>query len=275
MKSSIRKTIIAANWKMHKSRSEARELTRAVVNGIKSEKDLPEIILCPPFTSLNDVIETVEGTVISIGAQNMDQHDSGAYTGEVSPLMLIDVGAKHVIIGHSERRRYFGESDSSVNLKLKAALIHNLVPIVCVGESLDQHDTGLTDSVIRQQVRGALADLTPQQLAPLVMAYEPIWAIGTSKSCEPKEANRVATLIRATIEELYQDQNESKLLGASIPILYGGSVKPSNAAAQLAQPEVDGALIGGASLNAEDFLAIVRVGSKRVLSGLANCAPTQ
>jgi len=264
MSSSTRKTIIAGNWKMHKTRAEARELAKAIVDAVRSEKDLPEIILCPPFTSLCDVVETVKGSVVVVGAQNMEHHDSGAYTGEISPIMLVDAGAKYVIIGHSERRQYFGESNSSVNLKLKAALHHNLVPIVCVGESLDEREAGLTDSVVRRQVAAALADLTSEQIAPLVIAYEPVWAIGTGKNCESKEANRVSALIRATVNELFHGKGEGKLVGESIPILYGGSLKPGNADEQLEQPEVDGGLIGGASLKAEDFLGIIRAGAKRV-----------
>jgi triosephosphate isomerase len=264
MSSANRKTIIAGNWKMYKTRAEARELTKALVEAIKAEKSLPEIVLCPPFTSLSDVIETVKGSPVKVGAQNMEHHDHGAYTGEVSPVMLVDVGAKYVIIGHSERRQYFGESNSSVNLKLKAALHHHLLPIVCVGESLDEREAGLTDSVVRRQVAAALADLTGEQIAPLVIAYEPVWAIGTGKHCEAKEANRVAALIRATINELFHTKGEAKSLGESVPILYGGSVKPTTADEVLEQPEVDGALIGGASLKAEDFMPIVRAGGKRV-----------
>lgn len=259
-----RKTIIAGNWKMHKTRAQARELTKAVVEAAKTEKSLPEIVLCPPFTSLTDVIETAKGSVIQVGAQNMEHHDHGAYTGEISPVMLVDVGVKYVIIGHSERRQYFGESNSSVNHKLKAAIHHHLLPIVCVGESLDEREAGLTDSVVRRQVAAALADLTAERIAPLVIAYEPIWAIGTGKNCEAKEANRVAALIRATINELFHTKGEGKSVGEGIPILYGGSVKPATADEQLEQPEVDGALVGGASLKVDEFMPIVRAGGKRV-----------
>jgi triosephosphate isomerase len=260
MSSTLRKTIIAGNWKMNKTRAQAKELAKAIADGIKGQKSLPEIVLCPPFTALLDVKETVKGTPIHIGAQNMEHRESGAYTGELSPNMITDVGASYIIIGHSERRQYYGETNSSVNLKLKAALKHKLVPIVCVGESPDERESNLTDSVVRRQVGAALADLTKEELAPLVVAYEPLWAIGTGKNCEAKEANRVAALIRTTINELYHGSN----FGNAVPVLYGGSVKPSTIEEQMEQPDIDGALVGGASLTAEDFLPLIRAGGKRV-----------
>ncbi|HEY9773462.1 MAG TPA: triose-phosphate isomerase [Planktothrix sp.] len=268
MSSSSRKTIIAGNWKMYKTRAQARDLAKAIADGVKGQKGLPEIVLCPPFTSLHDVIAACAGTPVQVGAQNMEYREEGAYTGEISPLMLTDVGAKWVVIGHSERRQYYNESNASVNAKLKAALKHKLLPIVCVGESLDERDANLTDSVVRRQVGAALADLTAAEVGPLVVAYEPVWAIGTGKSCESKEANRVAALIRATISDHFHAQGDTDKVGDHVPVLYGGSVKPSTAEEQLTEPDIDGALVGGASLKAEDFLPIIAAGCKRVsLSG--------
>jgi triosephosphate isomerase len=260
MPSTSRKTIIAGNWKMHKSRAEAHALAQAIAHGVKNERALPEIVLCPPFTSLAEVKASVAGTSIAVGAQNMEHHESGAYTGEISPGMLKDVGATYIIIGHSERRQYYGETDASVNLKLKTALQHKLIPIVCVGEALEQREAGSTDQIVSAQINGALANLRAEELSPLVVAYEPIWAIGTGKTCESQEANRVCGVIRAAIHKLYHGSN----FAHTVPILYGGSVKASSADEQMQQPEIDGALVGGASLVADDFLPIIRAGAKRV-----------
>ena len=264
-----RKTIIAGNWKMHKTRAGARELTESIVRNVDREKDLPEIVLCPPFTSLHEVETAVRGSDIKVGAQNMDYRASGAFTGEIAPTMLTDLGVKYVLIGHSERRQFFGETNALVNLKLKAALEHALIPVVCVGESLDERETGLTDAVLRRQVGAALADLTEEQIKDLVVAYEPVWAIGTGKVCQAQEANRVAALIRATINDLYAGKAENKTqgkggIGDGISILYGGSVKPSNIDEQLQQSEIDGALVGGASLTAQEFLPLIRAAQERV-----------
>lgn len=255
-----RKTIIAGNWKMFKTRAEARELAKAIVDGVKTERVLPEVVLCPPFTSLVDVKEVVSGGPVKVGAQNMEHRENGAYTGEVAPAMLTDIGVDYILIGHSERRQYYGETDSSVNAKLKAALKHKLTPIVCVGESLEEREKDQTDAVIRRQVGAALADLTAAEVALLVMAYEPIWAIGTGKNCEALEANRVCALIRKTISETFAGSS----IGESVPVLYGGSVKPSTIEEQMQQPDIDGALVGGASLKAEELLPIIRGGAKRV-----------
>lgn len=259
---SNRKTIIAGNWKMHKTRQEAKDLVKQIVDQSKDIKDLPEVVLCPPFTALSDVLSTTQGSQVKIGAQNMDHHDSGAYTGEISPIMLKDLGIKHVIIGHSERRQFFGETNSGVNLKVKAALSHDLVPIMCVGESLDERDNGLTDSVVRRQVGAGLQDIKWSEAEKIIIAYEPVWAIGTGKNCEAQEANRVAGLIRTTVNDLYKA--DGKKVGDVIPVLYGGSVKPSNVEEQLALPDIDGSLVGGAALTALDFMPIIKAGAKRV-----------
>jgi triosephosphate isomerase len=199
----------------------------------------------------------------------MDHRVEGAFTGEVSPTMLTDLGVNYVIIGHSERRQLFGETNTGVNLKVKAALSHGLIPILCVGETLDERESRLTDSVVRRQVGAALADISIESAESLIVAYEPVWAIGTGKVCEAKEANRVCKLIRSTASDLYQSKN--KLEGHSIeqqssllPILYGGSVKPDNIDELMAQEDVDGALVGGASLNALDFVSLIESARKRV-----------
>jgi triosephosphate isomerase len=253
-----RPIIIAGNWKMHKTRAESKALAEAVVSGIKGKDGLPTVVLCPPFTSLETVVAAVKGSPIAVGGQNMDPHDSGAYTGEISPTMLKDVGAGYVIIGHSERRQYFGETNATVNEKLKAALKNQLIPIVCVGETLDERESNLTDSVVSRQVAAGLNGIEAGDLKTLVIAYEPVWAIGTGKVCEADEANRVCKLIRTNIGNLYKDQD----FAARIPILYGGSVKPSNIDEQLAQSDIDGSLVGGASLKAEEFLPLIESGCK-------------
>lgn len=258
-----RSKIIAGNWKMHKNRGEAKALAEAIAKGVNGEKDLPIVVLFPPFTSVSTVQDVVKDTSVNLGAQNMDHHDSGAFTGEVSPPMLLDVGVEYILIGHSERRQFFGETNASVNLKLKAALKHGLKPVVCVGESLDERENNLTDAVVRRQVGAALADLEVSDLKTLVVAYEPVWAIGTGKTCEAVEANRVCALIRATINDVFRSE-ESAPVGDSIPILYGGSVKPSTIDEQLEQSDLDGALVGGASLTAEDFLPLIKSAQKRI-----------
>jgi triosephosphate isomerase len=256
----MRKTIIAGNWKMNNTRKEAAALTEALVKGVQGKSGLPEIVLCPPFTSLPVVIDAAKGSSISVGAQNMEHRDSGAYTGEVSPLMLLELGVKYVILGHSERRQYFGETNQTVNLKLKAALKHGLLPIVCVGETLDERENNLTDSVVSRQVAAGLADLKEDELNNLVIAYEPVWAIGTGKVCESTEANRVIGLIRTTLAGLHAGSK----LGDQTPVLYGGSMNAKNAGELLEQPNIDGGLVGGASLKPEEFLPIIEAGQKRL-----------
>lgn len=261
-----RKTIIAGNWKMFKTRKEAAELAAAVAAGIKGEKDLPEVVLIPPFTSIESALNNIKGSPIAVGAQNMDWRDNGAFTGEVSPVMLTELGVTYVLIGHSERRQFFGETNQTVNNRLKAALAHKLIPIVCVGETLDEREAGLTDSVVRRQVAAALADIPAEALDIIIVAYEPVWAIGTGKVCEADEANRVLGQIRATIADLYKEEPERADV---VPLLYGGSVKPSNIEEQMAKPEIDGALVGGASLKAEEFVPLIKAGQKRVKDSLS------
>jgi len=273
----MRKTIIAGNWKMHKTVAEARELAKALMDGIKADLvgvALPDIVLCPTFVCLPEVLTTVKGSALAVGAQNMDHRDSGAFTGEIAPPMLTGLGVTHVIIGHSERRQLFGETNHSVNLKIKAALKHGLIPIVCVGETLSERDENLTDSVIHHQINSGLHEISVEDAAKLVIAYEPVWAIGTGKNCETGEANRVCKLIRRTINELYSKSEDGKEDSAkpktpshvadSIPVLYGGSVKPSTIDEQMEQSDIDGALVGGAALKAEEFLPIIKGGAKRL-----------
>lgn len=270
--SSKRKTVIAGNWKMNKTVGEAEALAKAVAEGTKGKSDLPEVLICPPFIGVKTALDAVQGSPVAVGAQTMDYRDSGAFTGEVSPVMLADMGVKYVIIGHSERRQFFGETNATVNLRLKAALKHDLVPIVCVGESEDEREEGLTDSVVRRQVAACLQDLDEADIEPLIIAYEPVWAIGTGKNCDADEANRVCGLIRATVNEYFSrgDGAEKSEVADRIPILYGGSVKPSNVAEQLAKSDIDGSLVGGASLVADDFLALVDAGCKRVQASLSS-----
>ena len=273
MSEQTRKTIIAGNWKMHKTRHKARELAEAVVAAVKHDhKDLPEIVLCPPFTALHDVVQAVHNSPVSVGAQNMEYRTSGAFTGEISPTMLTDVGATYVIIGHSERRQYYNETDKTVNLKLKAALEHRLLPIVCVGESLDEREKNETDEVLRRQVEAALADIPESDIKPLVIAYEPIWAIGTGKSCESVEANRVAKFIRSVISNFFnkgKSSTDHKQVGNHVPVLYGGSVKPSTVDELMEQSDVDGALVGGAALTPEDFVPLIESAHKRIKQQLS------
>jgi len=220
----LRVPIIAGNWKMNKTPEEAAALCRELLPLLGGLSDR-EVVLCPPFTSLAVVKEAIEGTDIALGAQNVFYEDSGAYTGEVSPPMLKALGVKYVIIGHSERREYFGETDETVNRKVKAALAHGLRPILCVGETLEQREAGVTETLVKSQIRKAFADVSADDAVSVVVAYEPIWAIGTGKTATAQEANRVIGLIRATLGEIYGGSTAEV-----IRIQYGGSVKPENIA---------------------------------------------
>ncbi len=246
----MRPVVIAANWKMHTRVAEARNLAVAIRQGLDERVPLVEVVLCPPFISLATVKEAVAGSAIKVGAQNTHFLDEGAYTGEISPRMLADL-CRYVIIGHSERRQYFGESDESINQKVKALFSAGLQPILCVGETLEENEAKRTEAVVQRQVERALRGVS--SLKGLVIAYEPIWAIGTGHATVGPAANATIGFIRAVLSERY-----SKKTASSIPILYGGSVNPANIAEFLSQPEIDGALVGGASLNASHFLDIIR-----------------
>jgi len=246
----VRIPIIAGNWKMYKTIPEARELVTGIKEKLKATGQV-EVVVCPPFTALAPVAEVLKGSGIGLGAQDLFWEEEGAYTGEVSPVMLRDLGCQYVIIGHSERRQYFGETDETVNKKVKAALAHGLRPIICVGESLAQREAGETETLVATQVEKALAGVEATEIPQIVIAYEPIWAIGTGRSSTGEDANQVIGLIRKTIARLYRQE-----LADQVRIQYGGSVKPENIKEFMTQPEIDGALVGGASLKVDSFLAI-------------------
>lgn len=246
----MRRPIIAGNWKMYKTVDEALELVNSLKDKVRETKC--QVVVCPPFVCLPSVIEAVKGTNIEVGAQNMHFEEQGAYTGEVSPVMLKSLGVKYVIIGHSERRQYFAETDESVNKKAHAAFKHSLLPIICVGESLDEREAGKTFEKVGNQVREDLKGLTAEQIRETVIAYEPIWAIGTGKTATSEQANEVIKFIRDTTAEMF-----GREAADAMRIQYGGSVKPSTIKEQMAQSDIDGALVGGASLKADDFSAIV------------------
>jgi triosephosphate isomerase len=265
----LRRPIIAGNWKMNKTAFEAADLVYAVAGA--AERARADVVVCPPFTSIAAALAAAADTAVRVGAQDFFWKDSGAYTGQVSGPMLSDLGVTHVIIGHSERRgrfgvpepdftpeilRLFGESDATVNLKVHAAFRHGLTPIVCCGETLDERRAGSTDGVVTGQIERGLSGLSSIQAGSLVVAYEPVWAIGTGETCRPDEAERVCALIRAAIGRLYDDR-----VARTARVQYGGSVKPETAAGILSQPNIDGALVGGASLIAEDFVSIIEAAS--------------
>ena len=252
----MRKPILAGNWKMHKTVAEAVALV-ATMKGDLLPIGAVERVFCPPFMAIPEVARLVKGTDLRVGAQDMYWEDSGAYTGEVSPPMVAEF-CSYVIIGHSERRQYFGETDETVNKKIVAALAHGLTPIVCIGETLELRQQGKTESWVTGQVKAALRGLAAEQVASMVLAYEPIWAIGTGVPATAEDAERVCGgVVRATVADLYDDETAQ-----AIRIQYGGSVKPDNAYEIMAQPNVDGGLVGGASLKAADLAEIVRLTAK-------------
>lgn len=247
----MRKPMVAGNWKMNKLTGAAVELAAAVKRGVGTRTDV-EVVLCPPFTALKVVAEVIAHTPVRLGAQNMHWEPEGAVTGEISAAMLRDLGCEFVILGHSERRAGFQESDAMVNRKVRAALAAGLTPIVCVGETLAEREAGQTRAVVTRQVRHSLAELNPEQLRRTVIAYEPVWAIGTGRTATPAQAQEVQALIRRVLSELGDGATAQ-----AIRIVYGGSVKPSNARELFRQPDIDGGLIGGASLDAGAFLEII------------------
>ena len=247
-----RKKLIAANWKMYKNPAQTEEFFRAFLPLI-FEHHRDEIVVCPPYIDLQAALESAKGSQIAIGAQDVYWKDEGAFTGEISSPMLLALGCTHVIIGHSERRQYFAETDDTVNLKLKAALDHGLTPIVCVGEVLEEREAGLTEDVLRRQCLRAFNAISAKKAAKLVIAYEPVWAIGTGKTATPQMASDAHLLIRGEAAKAFGDE-----FAAQLRILYGGSVKPENATALMSEEEIDGALVGGASLDPKSFAAIVK-----------------
>ncbi|MGO5064829.1 MULTISPECIES: triose-phosphate isomerase [unclassified Clostridium] len=246
----MRTAIIAGNWKMNKTVKEAVELVKELKPLVKDAKC--DVVVCPTYICLPAVLEEVKGSNIKVGAQNMHFEENGAYTGEIAPKMLEELGVHYVIIGHSERRQYFNETDETVNKKVKKAFEHNLIPIVCCGESLEQREGNVTEKVLEGQIKVDLKELSKEQVEKLVIAYEPIWAIGTGKTATDEQANETIGYIRSVVKSMYGEDVASK-----VRIQYGGSVKPGTIKAQMAKEEIDGALVGGASLKAEDFSAIV------------------
>ncbi len=248
----MRKPFIAGNWKLNLLTEQAVGLAGKLVEELR-DVDQIEIAIMPVFTVLSAVYEVVIGSNIGLGAQDVFWENAGAYTGEIGPEMLKDVGCGYVIIGHSERRQYFGETDETVNKKLKAVLAADLIPIVCVGEKLEEREKGKTLEVVERQVRGALDGIPRAEAESIVIAYEPVWAIGTGKTATPQQAQEVHSFIRKLIGDIYDPE-----LAESIRIQYGGSVKPENIKELITEPDIDGALVGGASLKAESFCAIIR-----------------
>ena len=250
----MRKIIVAGNWKMNKTASEAKaffEEFKPLVADVKNA----EIIIGAPFTALETATRETKGSNIKIAAENMNAKESGAYTGEVSPLMLKDLGVEYVILGHSERREYYHENDEIINEKVKSALAHDLKPILCIGEKLEQREAGTTNDVVKTQIVSGLKDVTAEQMANVVLAYEPVWAIGTGKTATPAQAQEVHAFIRGLLTDLY-----GKEVAENVTVQYGGSMNDGNAADLIAQTDIDGGLVGGASLIPEKFAVIIKAG---------------
>ncbi|RKX27441.1 MAG: triose-phosphate isomerase [Candidatus Zixiibacteriota bacterium] len=247
----MRRTIIAGNWKLNGTIQETEDLITALLNG-ESKNDKATVLVCPPYTSLQLAAKLTSGTHIAVGAQDMSAQEKGAYTAEVSADMLLTVGVTYVILGHSERRQYHGETDRLVNKKAKLALAKGLTPIICVGETIDQREAGDTDKVIGGQIEETISGFTADMIRRSVIAYEPVWAIGTGQTATPEMAQEVHKFIREKVAATDSEAAEA------LPILYGGSMKPGNADGLLSQPDIDGGLIGGASLKAADFIGIIK-----------------
>ncbi|HOK40773.1 MAG TPA: triose-phosphate isomerase [bacterium] len=248
----MKKPLIAGNWKMYTDLTEARKLAIGIKNKVVNVKEV-EIVLCPPFVNLLAVYEIIKDTNIKLGAQNLYFEKYGAYTGEINGEMLLGVGCSYVIIGHSERRQYFKESDELLNKKLKAALRVGLTPIFCIGETLEEREKNITEQVIEKQVKEGFKDISKEEMQKIVIAYEPVWAIGTGKTATPQQAQEVHKFIRELITKLYNEKIALEQI-----ILYGGSVKPDNIKGLMAEKDIDGALVGGASLKIDDFVKIIK-----------------
>lgn len=247
----MRKKAIAGNWKMNNDISESQNLVSGILSGLGNDTKC-DVIVCPPFTSLSEVNTLIKDTQVKLGAQNMHYEESGAFTGEISNSMLKSVGCEYVIIGHSERRTIFGENDEMISKKIRKALESGLKVIFCIGESLEQREEGITNEVVKKQIIDGLVNVAIEDLSNIIIAYEPIWAIGTGKTASPEQAQEVHSFIRGLIEQIYSKESAENLV-----IQYGGSVKPENAASLLIQPDIDGALVGGACLKADSFLSII------------------
>lgn len=246
----MRKKIIAGNWKMNKTPFEAEELAKNIAE--KASTANCDVVICPTAVCLDRVVSAVKGSIVSVGAQNVHFEEKGAFTGEISGNMLTEIGVKYVIIGHSERRQYFGETDETVNKRTLAAIAAGLVPIVCVGETLTEREQGITEETVRRQTKIALLNVDKTAASNLVIAYEPVWAIGTGKTATAEQAEEVCAIIRDTVKALYDSETAE-----SVRIQYGGSMNAANASELLAKPNIDGGLIGGASLKPEDFSVII------------------
>lgn len=246
-----RKTLIAANWKMHKTIKESVEFVKTLQEKLPLREDR-DVMIAPPFTALSAVRSVINRKDIGLGAQNCHWEEKGAFTGEISPVMLVDIGCDYVIVGHSERRHIFGETDDMINKKVKAALDKGLIPILCVGERLDEREAGKTFDVVKKQLQSGLENIERGGASRVVIAYEPVWAIGTGRTAKPYQAQEVHTFIRKLLQEFYDNE-----LATSIRVLYGGSVKPDNVDELMAEPDIDGLLVGGASLEVDSFCRIV------------------
>ena len=252
----MRKLFIAGNWKMHMSAEETKDFCRELRS--KGLEDLEvDVLLCPPFTSIPAMVSVLKDTPVQVGGQNMHQEDKGAYTGEISVAMLKEAGCSHVLIGHSERRQYFHESDAGVNGKTKKALEKGITPVICIGETKEEREKDITREVVKKQLLGALEDISSEEISKTVIAYEPVWAIGTGLTATPEQAQEVHRYIRSILEERTDAQTAERL-----QILYGGSAKPDNAESLLSEEDIDGLLIGGASLNADHFYRMIEIASQ-------------
>ena len=249
----MRKKVIAGNWKMNNDVTESQNLITKLTGGLSNQKLNCDVIICPPYTSLSEASTLIKNTPVKLGAQNMFFEDNGAYTGEISAQMLKSVGCEYVIIGHSERRTIFKETNEMINKKIRKALEHNLKVIFCVGETLDEREKSTTMQVIRAQVENGLKDISEESMAEIIIAYEPVWAIGTGRNATPQQAQEVHKFIRDFIGNKFSSQ-----IAESLTIQYGGSVKADNASELLSQQDVDGALVGGACLKADSFIAIIK-----------------
>lgn len=247
-----RKPIIAGNWKLHNNRTQTAELASKLAAAI-GNYDAADVVICPTFTSLDAASQAIKQSSISLGAQNVHEAEKGAFTGEITADMLKEAGVQYVIVGHSERRQYFNETDEKINAKVKALYAKDLTPIICVGETLEERESGRMEEVVSSQVKACLAGLPADKVAASVIAYEPVWAIGTGKTASKEQAQEVHALIRGLLTELF-----GKEVAEAVRIQYGGSVKPDNVKELMAQPDIDGALVGGAALDADSFAAIVK-----------------
>ncbi len=249
----MRRKVIAGNWKMNNNLSESQNLITKLVSGLSNEKLNCDVIICPPFTSLSETSSLIKNTIVKLGAQNMYFEENGAFTGEISSSMLKSVGCEFVILGHSERRTIFNEPDQLINKKIKKALQSGLKPIFCVGETLEERESGITEQIIKRQVTEGLKEISANEMDKIIIAYEPVWAIGTGKTATPQQAEEVHAFIRNLVKDLYSASVSDKLI-----IQYGGSVKPDNAAELMSQKDIDGALVGGACLKADSFISIIK-----------------